>query len=162
MRCTCRDNQDVDQPMIDLAGTLWILERGKVLDRLFCRPHYSPFVNEGKAGMAHQTVKSVSPFHASPLLPPAPCTAHPTPAARSGSRQLLVARTRDARPAEVPTNRVAGTPQMRDQQPCRGHTRSLSDTAERFTGPRGTSSRPFQALCEAFWGVPRKENLPPP
>jgi hypothetical protein len=37
MRCTCRDNQDVDQPMIDLAGTLWILERGKVLDRLFCR-----------------------------------------------------------------------------------------------------------------------------
>ena len=61
MHCTCRDNQDVDQPMIDLAGTLWILERGKVLDRLFYRHCHSPLIDEGRAGMAHQTVRSRRP-----------------------------------------------------------------------------------------------------
>jgi hypothetical protein len=57
MYCTCRDNQDVDQPMIDLAGTLWILERGKVLDRLFYRHCHSPLIDEGRAGMAHQSLR---------------------------------------------------------------------------------------------------------
>jgi hypothetical protein len=45
MRCTCRDNQDVDQPMIDLAGTLWILELGKVLYQFLDRHRHSPFVD---------------------------------------------------------------------------------------------------------------------
>ena len=57
MRCTCRDNQDVDQPMIDLAGTLWILELGKVLYQFLDRHRHSPFVDEGRTGTPRYTVK---------------------------------------------------------------------------------------------------------
>src|SRR4051794_10133232 len=59
---THRDHQDVDQPMLDLAGTPRILKRRKVLDQLLNRHRRPPFVDEGRTGTAHQTVKANLPF----------------------------------------------------------------------------------------------------
>src|SRR3954465_14593787 len=57
-----RDDQDVDQPMLDLAGTPRILKRRKVLDQLLNRHRRPPFVDQRITGTAHQTVKSNLPF----------------------------------------------------------------------------------------------------
>src|SRR4051794_40034689 len=48
--------------MIDLAGTPWILERRKVFDQLLNRHRRPPFVDEGRTGTTHQTVRANLPF----------------------------------------------------------------------------------------------------
>src|SRR4051812_23701566 len=55
---THRNDQDVDQPMFDLARTPRILKRRKVLDQLLNRHRCPPFVDEGITGTAHQTVRA--------------------------------------------------------------------------------------------------------
>src|SRR5688572_33222083 len=56
------DDQDVDQPMIDLAGTPGILERGKVLDQFLHRHRHSPFVDEWRTVTPRYTIKSRQPI----------------------------------------------------------------------------------------------------
>src|SRR3954452_20114829 len=57
-----RDHQDIDQPMINLAGTPRILKRRKVLDQLLNRHRRPPFVDEGRTVTPRYTVKSHQPI----------------------------------------------------------------------------------------------------
>src|SRR4051812_46313033 len=57
-----RDHQDIDQPMINLAGTPRILKRRNVLDQLLNRHRRPPFVDEGRTVTPRYTVKSHQPI----------------------------------------------------------------------------------------------------
>jgi hypothetical protein len=54
-------------PMLDLASTVRIVERGKVLNQFLDRHRHPPFVDEGTTGMPVRPSNPASPFHASSL-----------------------------------------------------------------------------------------------
>src|SRR5215210_1855842 len=111
-----RDHQDIDQPMINLAGTPRILKRRKVLDQLLNRHRRPPFVDEGRTVTPRYTVKSHQPIS---CVAPAPAGPN-----RSASWAAGLAPWRSARRARARSGRA----EPRRNQP-RALGRAASHTA---------------------------------